>query len=151
MKNNKKNRSNRYIFLLIILILVLFFGHRKTSPTNEICYKTNCFHIQIAKDEKSREKWLMFLPSLAPESWMLFIFPQEWIYDFRMKNTLIPLDMIRLDWNLKVVGIVEALPCKSDPCKLYSSVKKSKYVLEINKWISSKIWLKIGDTFKLKE
>ena len=50
---------------------------------------------------------------------MLFLFPKSDIYAFRMKNTLIPLDMVRIDDQNRVVYVVTAQPCTTDPCAVY--------------------------------
>ena len=55
-----------------------------------------------------------------------------------MKNTLIPLDMIRLDEIHKVVRILTAQPCIADPCEAYKPEIGAKYVLEINAGIAAK-------------
>jgi uncharacterized membrane protein (UPF0127 family) len=62
---------------------------------------------------------------------MLFVFPQEDMHHFRMKNTLIPLDMIWMDPSYTILDIQEAVPCTQDPCPLYPAKQKALYVLEI--------------------
>jgi len=69
---------------------------------------------------------------------MIFIFPKSDRYDFWMKNTLIPLDMIRIDEELTVVRILTAQPCTSNPCPIYSPGKTAKYTLEINAGIAAR-------------
>jgi uncharacterized membrane protein (UPF0127 family) len=56
--------------------------------------KTYHFKVEIADNEATRERGLMFRTSLAPDAGMLFDFkaPQE--VAFWMKNTFIPLDII---------------------------------------------------------
>ena len=74
----------------------------------------------------------MYRKTLAENSGMLFIFPKTDMYSFWMKNTIIPLDMIRIDAQFKVVHIVNAQPCTADPCTIYNPNISSMYVLEIN-------------------
>lgn len=69
---------------------------------------------------------------------MIFVFEEEGIHSFWMKDTLINLAMIWIDSEGHITHIESnAEPCKYeinpyDECKIYSSDKPSKYVLEIN-------------------
>jgi uncharacterized membrane protein (UPF0127 family) len=81
---------------------------------------------------------------------MIFIFEKDDVHRFWMKDTLIPLDMIRLDSWLQVIYIANAIPCKQAVCPIYSTDKLARYVLEINGWLASKIWLKISDKMQKK-
>ena len=89
-------------------------------------------NVQIADDNKERTQGLMFIEKLDENDGMLFIFEKEEGRAFWMKNTLIPLDMIFINDELQIVDIKNAVPCKQDPCALYSSKKSAKYVLEVN-------------------
>lgn len=82
---------------------------------------------------------LMNRTNMPEDKGMLFIFGSEAKKEFWMKNTLIPLDMIFLDKDFKIVNIIEnAQPCKILDCELYSSTGPAKYVIEINGGLSSK-------------
>ncbi len=84
----------------------------------------------------------MFRPSMPENSGMLFIFPDEQIRTFWMKNTLISLDMVFMDSNKKIVGIIyNATPQTLD---LRSVDKPAQYVLEINAGQALMNNLKIG-------
>jgi len=64
---------------------------------------------------------------------MLFVFPQDGVYPFWMKDTLIPLDMIWINNNSRIVAIRTAHPCTTDSdCPNYNPGVISRYVLEIN-------------------
>ncbi|MCX6815196.1 MAG: DUF192 domain-containing protein, partial [Candidatus Aenigmarchaeota archaeon] len=83
---------------------------------------------------------------LASDKGMLFVFANEGVYPFWMKNTLIPLDMIWLDSDHGVVFISrDTQPCKQDPCPTINPGKNAKYVLEVNAGVSDRIGLKEGD------
>jgi len=75
---------------------------------------------------------------------MLFIFPNIQMRSFYMKNTIIPLDIIYLDENKKVVSIQKnAKPM--DETSLPSSAP-AKYVLEINGGLSDELNIVEGDS-----
>lgn len=85
-----------------------------------------------------KSKGLQGREELCNKCGMIFIFDNEGIYNFWMKDTLINLAMIWIDSKGKVTHVVSnAEPCKynSNPyteCKVYTTDKPSKYVLEIN-------------------
>jgi len=74
------------------------------------------FRVEIAATPEQRERGLMFRRELEADRGMVFVFPQEEVQTFWMKNTYIPLDMIFLASDGRVVGIVEnARPLTLDP------------------------------------
>ena len=63
---------------------------------------------------------LMFRESLTENTGMLFPFPDKGVHRFWMKNTMIPLDMIWMDADGKVIFVsADTPPCKADPCPSY--------------------------------
>lgn len=113
----------------------------------KICIKNTCFSIEIASTQEQRAIWLMNRTFLEQDAWMLFVFEQPGTYNFWMKNTLIPLDIIRLDEDLYVQHIKhEAMPCTRDICPSYWwEWIVSLYVLEVAWWVANTLWLEIWD------
>jgi uncharacterized membrane protein (UPF0127 family) len=67
-----------------------------------------------------------------------------------MKNTLIPLDMIFIDKDHKIVYIEpQAQPCEADPCKVYNPGVTYRYVVEVNGGWVEKNTVKVGDSVDL--
>jgi uncharacterized protein len=85
--------------------------------------------VEVAATRDARTRGLMWRTELAAGKGMLFIFPQESVQGFWMRNTLISLDMLFIAADGTVAGIVE----RAEPQTLTSrSVgKPSKYVLEV--------------------
>ncbi len=84
---------------------------------------------------------------------MLFVFAENGRHVFWMKDTLIPLDMIWLDYAKRIVHIEENVPpCTADPCPLYSPPPEvqSWYVFEINAGQSRAWGINVGDTLVLR-
>lgn len=149
------------IMLLIICIAIfvcLFFyllhpvisSNSPRSLSSSVCFGKNCFQVELAKTGAEQEKGLMYRTSLDKNKGMLFIFNKEGFYPFWMKDTLIPLDMVWIDGNNKVVFIAQNVqPCKSLICPSVFPWVKAKYVLEVNAGICNEISLKIGDTLNI--
>ena len=148
----KKIKSWKLLLGLALLILWLLIFPKKIPhlAAPQICHKSDCYNLEIANTPELREKWLMNRDILPEDSGMIFIFEKDDVHRFWMKDTLIPLDMIRLDSWLQVIYIANAIPCKQAVCPIYSTDKLARYVLEINGWLASKIWLKISDKMQKK-
>ena len=111
------------------------------AEVNQVCISDHCFDVEIADNDVLRQQWLMYRDSLPSQSGMLFVFESEQKHGFWMKNTLIPLDMIWINRDSRIVDIKTAIPCVSDPCPTYQPIADSLYVLEINAWLSQLLWI----------
>ncbi len=104
------------------------------------------FQVEVAATPEQREVGLMYRRELPPDHGMLFIFPAERVNSFWMKNTPIPLDMIFISREQKIVGIVhETVPFSLDG---RSVAVPSQYVLEINGGLSRRYGFKAGDVVR---
>lgn len=104
-------------------------------------------YIDIADDPYEQSRGLMFRKSLESNNGMLFVFEDLTNRSFWMKNTYIPLDMIFIDNNLRIVDIKENVPpcLRENPCPSYPSTDPAKYVLEVNGGFVRENRIKIGD------
>ncbi len=145
MKNNIKHYSRIWIAICsMILVIVYFIGYAYFPVRNDVpqlCTEKKCFTVELARTSAQQESGLMDRTGMAENNGMLFIFPISNLYVFRMKNTLIPLDMLWIDEQFKVVRILTAKPCIADPCMNYNPQTWAKYVLEINAGIAAKYWI----------
>ncbi len=134
---------------LFVFLIILFLSGCSNSKFGKVCFESNCFDVELATTFVERERGLMYRDSLDLDDGMLFVFEEEGIYSFWMKDTLIPLDIIWIDSNGVVVFIEEDVrPCV-DECSIFKSDRESKYVLEVNSGIVEKIGLKVGDKLEL--
>jgi len=142
------------IFLVIILVIVIIAfrgGQEIEDGITEVCFKENCFQVEIADTDEKRERGLMFREELCSDCGMLFVYDEEVKSKFWMKNTLIPLDIIWLDSDLNVVHVANAVPCVTEECELYGpDLEKAQYVLEVNSGISKNIGLEKGSTLRVQ-
>ena len=85
--------------------------------------------------------------SLAPNAGMLFIFPDVAPRAFWMMHTLIPLDMLFIAADRRIINIQDnALPCEPPRrCPTYHSTAPAKYVLEIPGGRARALDIRAGD------
>ncbi len=86
-------------------------------------------HAEVVSTPGARQLGLMYRKELAENAGMLFVFPEEKPLTFWMKNTYVPLDIIFLDRDLRVVSVAEnAVPMTETP---RPSNKPAQYALEV--------------------
>ena len=64
------------------------------------------FQVEIARTQAEQARGLMFRKSLAPDRGMLFIYKRPQPAAYWMKNTLIPLDIIFIQPDGRILSIV---------------------------------------------
>lgn len=105
--------------------------------------------VEIADTAAQHSKGLMFRNSLKKGTGMFFVFNDELSRSFWMKNTKIPLDLIFISSDLKIVDIkANFLPCNAKNCEVYNS-KPAKYVLEVNAGFVDKQEIKLYDKVEI--
>lgn len=108
-------------------------------------------HAEVVSTQAQVEKGLMFRTSLAPDRGMLFLFSKEGPQTFWMYQTLIPLDIIWMDSNKRMVEIVTgAPPCRTEAaqCPNFGGNAPSLFVLEVPAGSVARYHLKVGDVIR---
>lgn len=134
--------------IFLILFLTILIGCQK--PTAISFENGATIEAEIADTAGERREGLMDRENLGVNEGMLFIFESEWPRIFWMKDTLIPLDIIFLDSQKKIIGIQTMQPCTKDPCKLHESVLPVKYAIEVNAGYCAQNNIKIGQKVSFK-
>ena len=104
--------------------------------------------VEIADTTPLRTRGLMWRKELLDGTGMLFIFPSEVVQSFWMRNTLIPLDMLFIDKDMRVVGVVQW----AEPQTLTGRTvgRPSLYVLEVPGGWTSRNGVRAGSTVELE-
>lgn len=141
----------KYLLILVALAVSLLLYLASSNDKVSITTSSGVVEIdvEVADSAEEREKGLMFRNSLDHDNGMLFIFKNEETRSFWMKNTLIPLDIIFIDRNLKIVDMQAAKPCVEHICSLYTSEKPAQYVLEVNQGFVKNNGISIGDLVRI--
>ncbi len=126
---------------LFIPVLSILFASACTAGTGpstqtqnfEFCGKK--FKLELVKSEVLRTKGLMEREGLDAMSGMLFVFRDEALRSFWMKNVLIPLDIAFLDSRGRLINAhrmkVESPLLQDHVRKLYSSEAPAQFALEV--------------------
>ncbi len=101
--------------------------------------------------EMDMMRGMMFRDSLAPDRGMLFVHPQAGNYNYWMYQVKIPLDIIWMDTDHRIVEISpNTPPCTTNAsdCAHYGGKAKSQFVLELAGGMAAKYGLKVGDAVR---
>jgi uncharacterized protein len=142
------------------LLLYTSVGHTQTAPLEELAAfpqttltissgsAKQLFTIWVADTPAREEQGLMFVRELAADKGMVFVGPQPRVWTMWMKNTYIPLDMLFIAVDGRVVKIAQAVP--HDESIISSDIAVSA-VIELQGGISDRLHLKVGDVAKWKD
>lgn len=86
------------------------------------------YDIYVAKTEKQKMRGLQGFEELPEDEGMLFVYDEEQPVSFWMKDTEIPLDIVFMDEDMKVISVKQGEPEDETPI----TETGVKYVLEVN-------------------
>lgn len=108
------------------------------------------FYVEIAADDGSRSRGLMFRDHLPADRGMLFVWRREEPRSFWMRNTRIALDIIYLDAEFRIVSMApNAQPCRVRNCPSYPSGYPAQYVLEVQGGTAERLGVGRGDRLRV--
>jgi hypothetical protein len=102
---------------------------------------------EIMVREEDLFKGMKFRPSLAEDRGMIFMHGKEDFYPYWMYEVLVPLDLIWLDKDRRIVQLIhQAPPCPGprEKCLSYGGQFKAIFVLEVPAGTAAKHGLKPG-------
>lgn len=101
------------------------------------------FDIEFAESAYETQTGLMYRQSMEDHQGMLFIFNDERMHSFYMKNTEIPLDIIFIKSDLSIASFQENAEPNNESG--LSSQVPIQYVLEVNAGLVKNWQLEVGD------
>ncbi len=134
----------------VLLILSLLFGGAAAAAQERVPLVIETaggdrheFRVEIADTDPARAQGLMHRRELAADHGMLFIFDRPHTITMWMKNTPLPLDMIFLSSDGKIVDTHRrAVPFSLDTI---ASKRRARYVLEVIGGTVDRLGLAVGD------
>lgn len=121
-----------YSFILLLSVTICCSAAQPDFPDRRVILHNQAFNLQVATSPEQRLHGLMYRTSLERNAGMLFVYPASGSHRIWMKNTLIPLTVIWLDDQLRVIHRELLQPCRERHCPGFDAKQPSRYVLELN-------------------
>ena len=150
---NRRIKFSLFVFVSLILLVVFCISPLKSNALNAfsdsviVSFTTDStqsskFKLKVARTMTEKARGLMYVKNLPEDEGMLFIYDEEDVHNFWMKNTFIPLDMIFINSEKEVVGIIKNTTILSE--ETLSINKPSRYIIEVNAGVAEKNNIDVG-------
>jgi uncharacterized protein len=138
--------------LLALTALLAACGSKQAYEVNTIEIRLprgQVIHAETAIDQEQLARGLRFRDKLEPDHGMMQFWRGPGRYPYWMYQVGMPLDIVWMDSNRRIVEIVRnAPPCSGDPqkCPHYGGTRDALYVLQIAGGSAAKYGLEEGQT-----
>jgi len=132
--------------VLILVALVASYIAINFQPTTQVRLGSSVFNVRLATTEPAREQGLSGVEKLARNAGLLMVYEKAGAHGIWMKDMKIPIDIIWMNSDKKVVYIVTDASPELGESKTFIPSSSAKYVLEIPAGSVKKSAIKIGDT-----
>ncbi len=151
-----RRHSFAWIIVLLLAGVMAYVGfgvlQDQMRPRTTVRLGDGVFSAYLARTDAEREKGLGGVVDLPPTKAMLFVFPTDARHGIWMKDMRIPIDVVWLDKDKKVIYIVRDMRPTS-PLETYAPEGPARYVLEMAAGVARQRNIKVGDVavFELPE
>lgn len=133
------------IYSVVLYIITNF------QPTVELRIGSGVYSVLVADTEAERVQGLSGVESLPPNGGLLMKFEEDGRPGIWMKDMHLPLDIIWLDKDKKVVYIVKNATPKTATDVVYAPKHDARYVLELNAGSVTSAAIKMGTVAEFDE
>lgn len=131
----RKDFGMKLIVLLVVLAVAgaAYFVILPNLPqaTTDLRLGDGIFKARIATSEKDRENGLSGVEKLAPDQALLMVFPNEDEWGIWMKDMKIPIDIVWLNADKKVIYIVHDATPEDSTLVTFEPNSPASYVVEL--------------------
>jgi len=121
--------------------VISFYSENSDSITS--------IYVEIADNDRERQKGLMYRENIPDTVGMLFIFPDMEPRSFWMRNTPTSLDIMYADSQSRIVSIYENTLPNSD--ESLPSGDEAQYVIETKAGFCARFGIRKGDVFRYRK
>lgn len=102
--------------------------------------------LEVADSNEERSIGLMYRENLCESCGMLFVYENDTNSGFWMKNCRVPLDIVFIDDEGKIIDIKSDFEICDENCPTYSPDEKYRYAIEVNGGWTTENDVNKGDT-----
>ena len=138
-----------YLLLVLTVFILVYIRYKQNIQEGFTDKEGRVVTLYIKRAHDKKLGLMHRKKKLKKNHGMLFDYDRYGIFTFWMKNTLIPLEIICLDHNYKVLGVIKNMKPKSLESRTLD--KPFRYAIEVNKDTSKRNNIKNGDYIEFIE
>ena len=131
--------------LVIVIASAIAYMAMNFQPSTEVKLGSGVFKVKLAKTESERYKGLSGVTELPPNGGLLMVFDTETRVSITMRDMHMPIDVIWLDDQKKVIQIEHSLPHEGGESTVVVPRDFAKYVLELNAGAAQQNNVRVGE------
>ncbi|MEP7204658.1 MAG: DUF192 domain-containing protein [Candidatus Saccharibacteria bacterium] len=147
--NRIKDKSTSILIAAMLLVVAgaaVFLLISQLQPTTTLSFGNGVFKARIASTPLTREKGLGGVLELGSQQAMIFVFPRDDTWQIWMKDMKVPIDIVWLNHDKKVVYMVKNVSPESSTNTKFTPTSVARYVVELPVGSIVNQRIQIGDT-----
>jgi uncharacterized membrane protein (UPF0127 family) len=139
--------------VLIIAVILTVYSLTNVRPTTTVRLGSAVFSMRLAATNETRQQGLSGIAHLGAMDGLLMVFQGDDYWGIWMKDMKIPLDIIWLNNEKKVIYIVSDASPSLGTSKTFTPTDTARYVLEVLAGTTKRVPIQVGDnaTFSVAE
>lgn len=135
-------------FAMVLVAVVVAYTLEHFKPTTQVFIGMGgVYNLHVANTEAKRSKGLSGVEKLSPNGGLLMVYPEDGAHKIWMKDMRIPIDVVWLDKDKKVVYLKQSLSPNIDQTKVYGPLEPTvRYILELPEGAISGSAIRKGST-----
>ncbi len=117
--------------VVLIMGILISYGVASYKPTTQLRLGGGVYHLWLADTDQKRVQGLSGVERLDPNGGLLMKFDTDGYWGIWMKDMKVPLDIIWLDSNKKVVYIVKNAAPELSTDTTFTPKSAARYVIEL--------------------
>lgn len=130
----------------ILLAIAIYFMSANFSHQVTMLIGDGSLKTKLALDEKSRVQGLSGVSELAKDEAFLMVYPRDGSWQIWMKDMKIPIDIIWLNKDKKIVHIVKNADPEAGTSKTYAPKEPARYVVELRAGLVDELNIRVHTT-----